>query len=77
MLSARMAGAVPQTASDIRKLTERVAEWQIKNFTYQKEGNLHVEMDTVIGNPIGLFGLVDENRGGESVEDSGQFCQLS
>lgn len=42
MLPARVSGTEPETASsDIQKIMERVADWQINNFTYQTKGNLH------------------------------------
>lgn len=38
----RLAGSEPEmTVPGMKKLMERVAEWQINHFTYQKEGNLH------------------------------------
>lgn len=42
MLPGRVWGIGPDTtSSDLQKIMERVADWQINNFTYQKTGNLH------------------------------------
>lgn len=42
MLPGRLPGIEPETtSSDLQKMMERVAKWQINNFTYQKKGNLH------------------------------------
>ena len=42
ILPSRVSGIGPDTIfSDLQKIMERVADWQINNFTYQKTGNLH------------------------------------
>ncbi len=42
ILPSRVAGIGPDTIfADLQKIMERVADWQINNFTYQKTGNLH------------------------------------